>query len=58
MGISLSITPGHMANSVCRIRYKCKILCFSGCDFIIMTLRFQLKQYIRGNQEKLDQWMD
>jgi hypothetical protein len=31
MRTSLSNKPGHMANSICRIICKCKILCFSGC---------------------------
>jgi len=48
MGISLSNAPGHMANSVCRIRYKCKIWCFSGCLFYYYDTTFSAKTvYLR-----------
>jgi len=58
MGISLSNKPGHMAKSGCRIRCKCKIWCFTGCLFYYYDTTISAKTvYIRGNQEKLDQWM-
>ena len=48
MGISLSNKPGHMANSVCRIRCKCKIWCLSGCLFYYYDITFSAKSvYVR-----------
>jgi len=53
MGISLSNKPDNMANSVGRIRCKCKIRCLFGCPFYYHD-NFQPKQYIWGTKEKLD----
>jgi len=48
MGISLSTKPGHMAWSMCRIRCKCKIWCFSGCTFYNYDTTFSAKTvYLR-----------
>jgi len=57
MGISLSNKPDHMVKSIRRIRFKCKIWCFSGCLFYYYDT-LQPKQYIWVAQEKLDQWMN
>jgi len=48
MGISLSTEPGHMAKSVGRMRFKCKIWCFSGCPFYYYDTTFSAKTvYLR-----------
>jgi hypothetical protein len=48
MGISLSNKPGHMANSVCRIKCKLKICSFFGCLFYYYDTTFSAKMvYLR-----------
>ena len=52
MGISLSNKPGHMAKSVCRIRCKRKIWCFSGCLFYYYNTTFSAKTVYLRKSEK------
>ena len=53
MGISLSSKPGHTAKSVVELGVNAKFDVFwRSFFFITMTLLFQPKQYICGNQEK------
>ena len=55
MGISLSSKPGQTAKSVVESDVNAKFDVSWTPFFITMTLQFQPKQYICGNQEKLDQ---
>ena len=54
MGISLSNKPGHMAKSVCRIRCKCKIWCFSGYLFYYYDTTFSAKTVYLTESGKIE----